>query len=82
MSQDQTVKVAEAKDLELELQRLKDENAELKKRLNESSSLESAKRKAESRVEQLEQRVSHIVFRFMLMISEVPSRWTTSYRRR
>ena len=39
---DQTVKVAEARELESEVQRLKEENATLRKRLNESSSLESA----------------------------------------
>ena len=57
--QDQTVKVAEARELEAEVQRVKEENAELRKRLNEISSLESAKKKAESRAEQLEQRVSY-----------------------
>ena len=55
------MKVAEARELETELQRVKDENAELRKRLNETSSLESAKKKAEAKVEQLEQRVSRIV---------------------
>ena len=52
------MKVAEARDLEAELQRVREENADLRKRLSESSSLETAKRKAESRVEQLEQKVS------------------------
>ena len=56
-AQDQTVKVAEARDLESELQRAREENAELRKRLNEVSSLETAKRKADTRVEQLEQKV-------------------------
>ena len=51
------VKVAEAKDLETELQRLREENSDLRKRLNETSSLESAKKKAEARAEQLEQKV-------------------------
>ena len=51
------VKVAEAKDLEIELQRLREENSDLRKRLNETSSLESAKKKAEARAEQLEQKV-------------------------
>ena len=58
--QDQTVKVAEARELEAELQRARDENAELRKRLNEVSSLESAKKKADSRVEQLEQKASEL----------------------
>ena len=52
------MKVAEARELEIELQRQKVENAELRQRLNETASLESAKKKAESRVEQLESRVS------------------------
>ncbi|KAI0093028.1 hypothetical protein BDY19DRAFT_921637 [Irpex rosettiformis] len=58
---DQTVKVAEARELESEMHRLKDENVELKKRLNESSSIETAKRKAENRVEQLEQRMEDLI---------------------
>ena len=57
--QDQTVKAAEARDLEAELQRARDENADLRKRLNEVSSLESAKKKADSRIEQLEQKVGN-----------------------
>lgn len=55
------MKVAEARELETELQRMKDENAELRKRLGETSSLESSKKKAEARAEQLEQRVSQAV---------------------
>ena len=43
--------------METEVQRLREENADLRKRLNESSSLETAKKKAEVRVEQLEQKV-------------------------
>ena len=57
-TQDQTVKVAEARELEQELQRTREENADLRKRLNEVSSLESAKKKADARVEQLEQKVT------------------------
>lgn len=48
--QDQAVKVEEAKDLERELQRYKEENAELKKRVNESA-------KAETKLEQMETKV-------------------------
>ncbi|KAI0697242.1 CASP C terminal-domain-containing protein [Cytidiella melzeri] len=58
---DQAVKVAEAREQESELQRLREENADLRKRLSESSSLETAKRKAESRVEQLEQRMDELI---------------------
>lgn len=54
------MKVAEARELESELQRMREENAELRKRLNETASLESAKKKADARIEQLEQRVSPI----------------------
>ena len=43
--------------METEVQRLREENADLRKRLNESSSLETVKKKAEVRVEQLEQKV-------------------------
>ena len=52
------MKVAEARDLEAESQRNREENFELRKRLNETSSLEGAKRKAESRAELLEQKVN------------------------
>ncbi|KAJ3550102.1 hypothetical protein NM688_g5108 [Phlebia brevispora] len=58
---DQTVKIAEAKDLEAELQRLRDENADMRKRLNEISALESAKKKAEGRAEQLEQKMDELI---------------------
>jgi len=40
-----------------ELQRLKDENAELKKRVVDFSMVENAKKKLELKVEQLEQKV-------------------------
>ncbi|OJT15752.1 Protein CASP [Trametes pubescens] len=58
---DQTVKVAEARELELELQRSREENADLRKRLNEVSSLESAKKKVDARVEQLEQKMEDLI---------------------
>jgi len=50
------VKVAEARDLQDELQHVKAENAELQRRLAESANVEAAKKKAESRVEQLEEK--------------------------
>lgn len=53
------MKIAEARELEAEMQRLRDENADLRKQLNESSPLEASKKKAEARVEQLEQKVRH-----------------------
>jgi homeobox protein cut-like len=55
--QDQTVKVSEARELEGELQRLKEENAELRKKLGESPNIEAARKKAEARVETLENKV-------------------------
>ena len=55
-SQDQTVKAAEARELEAELARMREENAELRKRLSESSSLEATNKKADARIEQLEQK--------------------------
>ncbi|KAI0780119.1 CASP C terminal-domain-containing protein [Fomes fomentarius] len=58
---DQTVKVAEARELEADLQDAREENAELRKRLNEVSSLESAKKKADSRIEQLEQKMDELI---------------------
>lgn len=58
--QDQTVRIAEAREQELELQRLREENAELKKRVADSSPLEAAKKKAEARAEQLEQKASNV----------------------
>ncbi len=54
---DQTVKVAEARELEGELRQLRDENADIRKRLNEVPSLEASKKKADARIEQLEQKV-------------------------
>ncbi|KAH9935535.1 CASP C terminal-domain-containing protein [Fomitopsis serialis] len=58
---DQTVKVAEARELEADLQRMRDENVELRKRLNETASLEAAKRKADARIEQLEQKMEEMI---------------------
>jgi homeobox protein cut-like len=54
---DQTVKVAEARVLESELSRLREENAELKKQVADSSSFDDKRKKAESRVDQLEAKV-------------------------
>ncbi|KAI0001319.1 CASP C terminal-domain-containing protein [Russula compacta] len=54
---DQTVKIAEARDLEDELQRVKAENAELQRRVSESANLDAARKKAETRAEQLEEKM-------------------------
>lgn len=51
------MRAAEAAEFEAELKRLRDENAELKRRVGEVSALEAAKKKAETRVEQLEAKV-------------------------
>lgn len=55
------MKVSEARDLEVELQRLRIENTDLRKRVSEISSVESAKKKAESKVEQLEQKMEELI---------------------
>jgi homeobox protein cut-like len=54
---DQTVKVAEARMLESELGRLRDENAELKKQVEEVDKVEDRRKKAESRADGLEEKV-------------------------
>ena len=51
------MKVAEARDLETELQRLREENASLRKTVEESSGVETARKKAEARVGTLETKV-------------------------
>jgi len=50
------VKIAETRDLEDELQRVKAENAELQGRVSELANIDTAKKKAESRAEQLEEK--------------------------
>jgi len=50
------VKVAETRDLEDELQRVKTENAELQKRVSELANIDAAKKKAEIKAEQLEEK--------------------------
>jgi len=54
---DQTVKVAEALELEAESRRLREENVDLRRRVNDFSTVETSKKKLEARVEQLEQKV-------------------------
>ncbi|KAI0281035.1 CASP C terminal-domain-containing protein [Russula aff. rugulosa BPL654] len=54
---DQTVKIAETRDLEDELQRVKVENAELQRRVSELANIDVAKKKVESRAEQLEEKM-------------------------
>jgi hypothetical protein len=52
------VKIAETRDLEDELQRVKAENAELQRRVSELVNIDAAKKKAESKAEQLEEKAS------------------------
>lgn len=54
------MKVAEALEHEIELKRLHGENAELRKQVNDFSVVESAKRRLESKVEQLEGKVKQL----------------------
>jgi homeobox protein cut-like len=52
------VKIAETRDLEDELQRVKAENVELQRHVSELANIDAAKKKAESRAEQLEEKAS------------------------
>ena len=54
---DQTVKVAEARMLESELGRLREENEELKKQISDMGAVDDKRKRAESKAEQLEERV-------------------------
>lgn len=56
---DQTVKVAEARMMESEMARLREENADLRKQVAEAAVADDKRKKAESRVEQLEQKVGN-----------------------
>ncbi|GLB37586.1 putative CASP C terminal [Lyophyllum shimeji] len=58
---DQTVKVAEAQELEAELRRTREENVELRKRVSDFSVVENAKKKSDARVEQLEQKMEEMI---------------------
>ncbi|KAJ3814816.1 CASP C terminal-domain-containing protein [Lentinula lateritia] len=58
---DQTVKASEVRDLETEICKLRDENAELRKRSNDQSNVEAARRKAEAKTEQLEQKMEEMI---------------------
>ncbi|WVR07736.1 hypothetical protein IAU60_004779 [Kwoniella sp. DSM 27419] len=58
---DQTVKVAEARMLESELSRLRDENGELKKNIAEMGGLEDKRKKAETKADQLEEKMEDLI---------------------
>lgn len=51
------MKIAETRDLEEEVQRLRNENVDLKKRASELGNIETARKKAELRADQLEEKV-------------------------
>ena len=77
------MKAAEVGDLEADLRRAREENTELRKRLNEVSSLEAAKKKADLRVEQLEQKVRAVTnSRAHSARTEDTCRWTTLSKKR
>ena len=59
---DQTVKVAEARMLQSELNRLREDNAELKKQVGQKDQVEEKRKKAEKRAEDIEQKVSTAVW--------------------
>ncbi|PVG01219.1 hypothetical protein CPB86DRAFT_773346 [Serendipita vermifera] len=58
---DQMVKVGESKELEAEIQLLKSENAELRRKVLETSTLETAKKRAEDKVEAMENKMEEMV---------------------
>ncbi|KAI0031748.1 CASP C terminal-domain-containing protein [Vararia minispora EC-137] len=58
---DHAVKAAEYREMEEEIQRLRRENVELQKRMDGFASVDAAKRKAETKVEQLEQKMENVV---------------------
>ena len=58
---DQTVKVAEARMLEVELARLREENSELKKQVGEMPAVEDKRKKAEARADQMEEKMDDLI---------------------
>jgi homeobox protein cut-like len=71
------VKASEAKELEIELQLLRLENSDLKKRISELSSVDAAKKKAEERVEVLESKVRPSSFTPIVFRLGLCPRWKT-----
>ena len=60
------------------MQQLRQESAELKQRVNEVSSLEAAKKKAEERVDVLEAKVQYLdVMRVPVSYELASARWKT-----
>ncbi|KDQ21701.1 hypothetical protein BOTBODRAFT_211241 [Botryobasidium botryosum FD-172 SS1] len=58
---DQAVKVEEARLLQSELQRLREDNAELRRRVADVAALEAAKKKSDARVEILEEKMDALI---------------------
>jgi len=70
------VKVTEAMEREDELKRLREENAELKKKLADLPTLESSKKKLDLKVEQLEKKVRPQLLLVQFIFLSV-NRWRT-----
>lgn len=60
--QDQTARASEAKLLETDLARSKEENAALKQQLNEAQLVEKERKKLAEKVERLESRVRGVLY--------------------
>ena len=60
--QDQTARASEAKLLEADLARSKEENAALKQQLNEAQLVEKERKKLAEKVERLESRVRGVLY--------------------
>lgn len=60
-SQEQTVKASQASQLEKELLKLKEENIALNRKVSELSGVETAKKKAESKAQLLEERMEDMI---------------------
>ncbi|KAL5485305.1 hypothetical protein ACEPAI_7947 [Sanghuangporus weigelae] len=58
---EQTIKASQASQLEAEVARLKEENAALNRKLSDLSNIESAKKKVETKAQQLEDRMEEMI---------------------
>lgn len=67
------MKIAEAEVLEAELQRIRDDNADLRRRVAEISALEAAAKRAEARAELLEEKVRLTLHMLLNFLSLRPS---------
>ena len=59
--QEQAIKASQTSQLESEIAKLRDENATLNRKLSDLANVESAKKKAETKVKQLEERMEETV---------------------